>query len=219
MKNHAPEALLFDLGGVLVDIDFERALRAWAPHSALSPTELRKGFTHDLQYQRHERGEIEAAEYFEHLAKTLQLSASAEQIESGWNAIFVGEIRRTRSLVEAMRGILPCYAFTNTNASHMAAWTAQFPGVAAAFDRIFASHELGLRKPERAAFERICELTGAPAASIVFFDDLSENVQGATEAGLQGVLVRSPEDVAATLRSLGFRRQAGEAWTLGSFHR
>ena len=203
MPTPAPEALLFDLGGVLVDIDFGRALSAWAPYSTLSPTELRKSFTHDLQYERHERGEIEAAEYFGHLANTLQLTASPEQIERGWNAIFVGEILQTRMLVETMRGILPCYAFTNTNASHMATTSNLFPSVVGAFHRIFASHELGLRKPERAAFERICLLTGTPAASIVFFDDLPENVQAAADAGLQVVLVRSPEDVALALRSLG----------------
>ena len=119
MPTYAPEALLFDLGGVLVDIDFNRALTAWAPYSALSPAELRARFKHDLQYERHERGEIAAAEYFCHLANTLELKASPEQIERGWNAIFVGEIVQTRMLVETMRGILPCYAFTNTNASQL----------------------------------------------------------------------------------------------------
>ena len=202
MTARTPQALLFDLGGVLVDIDFGRAISAWAPYSSLSSAELRKSFTYDFQYERHERGEIEAAEYFDHLAKTLQLDATHEQIEHGWTAIFVGEIRQTRVLVEAMRGILPCYAFTNTNATHMAAWSKLFPGVVGAFDKIFASHELGLRKPERAAFDRICHLTETPASSIVFFDDLPENVQAAKKAGLQAVLVRSPDDVATSLRPL-----------------
>ncbi|MCA0244031.1 MAG: HAD-IA family hydrolase [Proteobacteria bacterium] len=204
MLSHAPKALLFDLGGVLVDIDFSCALDAWAPYSALSPEDLRQRFRHDTPYERHERGEIPAAAYFGHLAQTLQLTASLEQIERGWNAIFVGEILQTRKRVEAMRGVLPCYAFTNTNASHMAAWSRLFPAVVGAFDRIFASHELGLRKPERAAFDRICDLTDTPAASILFFDDLAENVLAAEDAGLQGVLVKSPEDVAAALLALGY---------------
>ena len=211
MSNRMPEALLFDLGGVLVDIDFDRALRAWTPYSELSPAELRKRFTHDRQYERHERGEIAGAEYFDHLARTLQLTASAEQIEHGWNAIFVGEIRQTRMMVEAMRGVLPCYAFTNTNASHMAAWQRLFPGVVGAFDRVFASHELGLRKPERAAFDQICRLTNTPAASIVFFDDLPANVDAAKEAGFPSVLVRSPADVAASLQSFGYGRRVDVA--------
>ncbi len=203
MRTSAAQALLFDVGGVVVDIDFNRALRAWSAHSRLSPDELKKRFQFDTAYERHERGEIEANDYFDHLASTLQLMVTREEIASGWNAIFVGEITATRRLIEAARTRLPCYAFTNTNASHLACWTRLFPGVVAAFDEIFASHQIGLRKPEHAAFEHICLATGIAAENFVFFDDLPENVQAASRAGLQAVLVRSPGDVAHALRGLG----------------
>ena len=201
---YEPKALLFDLGGVLVDIDFKRALDAWAPYSSFSRAELATAFKADAQYERHERGEIDAPAYFEHLASTLRLVATQEVIERGWNAIFVGEITSTRLALEALRGVVPCYAFTNTNASHMAEWTRQFPEVVAALDRIFASHQLGLRKPEKLAFEHVCELAGVQPSSIVFFDDLAENVAGAVKAGLQGVHVRGPQDVLKALHSFGF---------------
>ena len=129
LPNRAPEALLFDLGRVLIDIDFNRAIAAWAPYSALPPDVVRQCFKQDLQYDRHERGEISAQQYFDHLATTLQLDASTEQIEAGWNAIFVGEITPTRQWVESLKGVLPCHAFTNTNASHMACWSQAFPRV------------------------------------------------------------------------------------------
>ena len=203
MPIEPPKALLFDLGGVLVDIDFARALEAWAPHSSLSIAQLREAFKHDLEYEQHERGEIGATEYFDHLATTLQLATTREEIGRGWNAIFLGEIVEARKMVEAMREVVPCYAFTNTNASHMATWTRLFPGVVGAFDRIFASHEMGLRKPEPAAFERICQLTGVKAASTVFFDDLPENVRAAINFGLQAYLVRSPKDIVHSLRAVG----------------
>lgn len=211
LPTHAPEALLFDLGGVLIDIDFHRAIAAWTPYSALAPDVLLQSFKHDLQYERHERGEITAAQYFDHLATALQLDASAEQIEAGWNAIFIGEILQTRQWVESLKGVLPCYAFTNTNASHMARWSRAFPRVVDAFDRIFASHQLGLRKPERAAFERVCALIGKDAGTVLFFDDIADNVRAAQDAGLQGVQVRSPDDVAAALQSLGHALPSTEA--------
>lgn len=211
LHGRAPQALLFDLGGVLIDIDFARAIAAWAPYSALPAHVLRQSFKHDLQYQRHERGEISARQYFDHLATSLQLDASAEQIEAGWNAIFVGEFLQTRQWVESMKGALPCYAFTNTNASHMSVWSQRFPRVVGAFDRIFASHQLGLRKPERAAFDRICTLIGKAADSVLFFDDLADNVQAAQDAGLQAVQVRSSDDVAAALQALGYTRPSADA--------
>lgn len=199
------QALLFDLGGVLVDIDFGRALESWAPYSSLPLAQLKQRFQIDAQYERHERGEIAADEYFDHLASTLQLTAIHSEIEAGWNSIFVGEITPTRTLVEAARQSLPCFAFTNTNAAHMAHWRKQFPNVASGFDHVFASHEMGLRKPERAAFDHICRATGFDAQSIVFFDDLPENVRGASEAGFQTVHVQCPDDVAQALERLGIK--------------
>ena len=61
------KALLFDLGGVVIEIDFDRVLKRWEPISKLSFTELKATFHFDAAYMRHERGEIEAAEYFAHL--------------------------------------------------------------------------------------------------------------------------------------------------------
>ncbi len=203
MSPAPPKALLFDLGGVLVDIDFGRALQAWAPLSALSLKELQQSFTFDQAYQRHERGEISSQEYFEHLRSALQLSASLHEIEAGWNAIFVKEFRETREAVQRARRQLPCFAFTNTNASHMKRWSSLYPELVSSFDRIFASHEMALRKPERAAFDHICAAISLPAQSILFFDDLAENVEAARDAGLQAVHVRSPQDVAHALHVAG----------------
>lgn len=203
MHNQAPKALLFDLGGVLVDIDFARALRSWAAFSDLPFHELERRYQFDVPYERHERGEISAGEYFLHIAETLRLSATQEQVEIGWNSIFVGEMVTTRLLVERARRKLPCYAFTNTNASHMAEWSKLYPGVVSAFDELYASHEMGLRKPDRKAFEYICRDTGLEPSAILFFDDLADNVHAATAAGFQGVLVRSPEDVASSLMAMG----------------
>lgn len=204
MHTQKPLALLFDLGGVVIDIDFDRAFKVWQAMSRLPVAEIRQRFKFDIQYERHERGEIAASEYYHHLASVLELDADHGDIARGWNSIYVGEISETMAMVQAMRGRLPCYAFTNTNAAHMAAWSSMFPAVANAFDRIFASHLMGCRKPERKAFEHISEAIGVAARSIVFFDDLLENVQAATAAGLQGVHVRSPRDVRDALQSFGY---------------
>lgn len=199
-----PLALLFDLGGVVIDIDFRRAFSAWQPDSALSLEEIAEAFKFDLPYQRHERGEIPASEYYDHLALMLRMKNDHVHIERGWNSIFLSEISETTAMIRAARSRIPCYAFTNTNAAHAIAWSGMFPAVVQSFDRIFASHEMGLRKPERAAFDHIAQELGLAAESIVFFDDLPENVQGASEAGLQAVHVRSPGDVRNALNSLGY---------------
>ena len=197
------QALLFDLGGVVVDIDFDIAFRKWQSISRLSFDEIKQAFTFDIPYAKHERGEIDAAEYFAHLRAVLKLRGSDARIAECWNAIFVREIPETLEMVRAARAVVPCYAFTNTNATHQKAWTAVAPGVLQSFDRIFASHEIGLRKPEKRAFEHIAASIGVPLPSILFFDDLLENVEGARAAGLKAVHVRGPGDVRDALRREG----------------
>ena len=164
---------------------------------------MQRLFTFDHAYERHERGEITAREYFAHLSSRLQLSARPDEVEAGWNSIFVGEIAETRRLVEKARRKLPCHAFINTNASHVACWSALYPQLVLAFDRIFASHQIGRRKPERAAFDYICRALALAPDSILFSDDRAENVEAAQAAGLRGVLVRGPQDVAEALRDVG----------------
>lgn len=195
-------ALLFDLGGVLIDIDFELALEHWAGHSALSLDQLREAFRFDAAYEQHERGEIGWAQYVGHLRKTLKLTGTDAQIMEGWNAIFIAEIPETIAMIDEARKLLPCYGFSNTNPTHQAHWQAAFPRAAGSFDRMFVSWELGLRKPERAAFDKVCEEMGVAAGEVLFFDDTAQNVDGARLAGLQAVLVRSPADVRAALDGL-----------------
>lgn len=198
-----PRALLFDLGNVLIDVDFRLALDVWERHSALPRAELERRFGVDEAYERHERGEIDAAAYCEHLAARLELRATLEEIEAGWNAIFPGEFVEVRRAIERARQRLPCHVFSNTNASHAVTWRQQFPELVAAIDAFHLSHEIGLRKPEPAAFARVCADIGLAPAEILFFDDLPANVEAARLAGLQALPVREPADVVAALGRLG----------------
>lgn len=197
------QALLFDLGGVVLDIDFHRAFEHWQPVSRLSLEEIKVNFRVDAAYQQHERGEIDAAQYFSHLCRTLQLQEGHARVAEGWNAIFLGEISETLAMIRSARSQLPCYAFTNSNTAHQAAWSAMFPAVVQAFDRIFVSSDMGCRKPERQAFEYIAREIRVDPQAILFFDDLAENVAGAQAAGLQAVHVRGPADVRAALERTG----------------
>ncbi len=199
----APAALLFDLGGVLIEFSFARALAHWAPYSALPEAVLHERFRPDEAYARHERGELSADAYFRHLAVTLELEAPLEQIAAGWNGIFIGEIAETVATVAAVRDRIPCYAFTNTNAAHMATWTGLFPAVFGLFREVFASHVMGCRKPEREAFLQVCRAIGTAPGEVLFFDDLAENIRGARDAGLRAVQVRSPGDVVQALQGCG----------------
>ena len=203
MPDQPIRALLFDLGGVLIDIDFDRVFRSWQPISRLSFEEMKATFRFDLPYRQHERGELDATAYFAHLRAQLALEDDHARIVDGWNAVFAGEIAATLRMARAARLQLPCHVFSNTNTTHKQAWSARYPAIAASFDHVFASCDIGLRKPEREAFEHVAHAIGIPPRAIMFFDDSPENVAGAAGCGLRAVHVRHPADVAAALRGIG----------------
>lgn len=203
LASGAADALLFDLGRVVLDLDFNRTLRAWAEHAACEPAQLAGKFLRDELYQRHERGEISDESFFAGLRSALGVELSDEQLIEGWNAIFIGEMPGMNQLLARAARRLPLYAFSNTNAAHVAHFSSQFAEVLGHFRQIFLSSTIGLRKPDAEAYDHVVQSIGVPAERIVFFDDLAENIEGARECGLKTVLVTSPEDVAKALDALG----------------
>jgi putative hydrolase of the HAD superfamily len=199
----AADALLFDLGRVVLDIDFNRTLACWAGHAGCEPAHLLARFTHDEAYKRHEQGEIDDAEFFAALRDSLGIELSDAQFLEGWNDIFAGEIPDiARQLAQAKKR-LPLYAFSNTNGAHADHFSVAYAGVLGHFREIFLSSSIGLRKPDAAAYDHVVKAIGVPASRIVFFDDLAENIEGARARDLIAVHVTSPGDVAHALAALG----------------
>ena len=199
----ATRAVLFDLGGVLLEIDRERAIATWQPHSRLPAARLRELFGVDEPFRRHETGRLDDAGYFGHLRELLALDCGLEHVEAGFNAILVREIGETVSMLEALRGRVPRYAISNTNPAHVTQMRCAFPGFLERFDRVFTSHEIGHRKPQPECFAHVLQAIALPANEVLLFDDLPPNVEAARALGLQAVLVKGPGDVRAALLARG----------------
>jgi putative hydrolase of the HAD superfamily len=199
----AADALLFDLGHVVLDIDFGKALACWAGHAICEPAQLRDRFPRGEIYHRHETGEISDAEYFAGLRTSLGIGISDAQFLEGWNAIFTGEMPDIAPLLARAAKRLPLYAFSNTNSAHVEHFSQAYADVLGHFREMFLSSTIGLRKPDAAAYDHVVKAIGVPASRIVFFDDLAENIEGARARGLTAVHVTSPDDVAHALAALG----------------
>ena len=197
------DALLFDLGGVVIQIDFARAVRAWADAAGVPAAELSKRFSLDAGYEAHERGELDPAAYCAHLRRTLGLDLADEPLLAGWNEIFVGEVPEVGPLLASLARSFPLYAFSNTNTAHRTFWQARYAGILAPFSQVFCSCDLGLRKPTGDAYLEVCRRIGKMPARILFLDDVLENVRGAREAGLRAHQVNSATDIRAALRLEG----------------
>jgi glucose-1-phosphatase len=199
----AIRALMLDLGGVLIEVDFGRVLGTWAAAAGCDPAVLRRRFTFDEAYQRHERGELDAGGYFASLRSSLGLHMSDQEFAAGWNDIYVGIAAGMPALLTAAGQHYPLYAFTNSNPTHQREWSTRFASELSVFRSVFVSSELGLRKPDPAAFAAVARRAGFRAAEILFFDDTPENITGARAAGMHAVPVRSSRDVRTALNELG----------------
>ena len=196
----APRALLFDLGGVVMTLDWDRAFTHWAARSGVAADRLRARYSFDPPYERHERGEIHELEYYASLRDSLGIDLGDDDWAAGWGAIFGDEIAPTVELIERVKDRVPVYAFSNSNPAHQRVWSKRFARAIGHFRKVFVSSSLGARKPERGAFEMIGREIGVPLADILFFDDTLENVDGARAAGLRAVHVKGPQDVHDALR-------------------
>jgi putative hydrolase of the HAD superfamily len=199
MMSYSVDALLFDLGKVVIDFDFNRAFAHWASHARCEESLIRARFSHDEAYDRHERGQIDSEVYFSALRASFGIDISDAQFRDGWNAILIGEVPGMSRLLATAAERFPLYALTNSNHEHQQYLSMRFAEVLQHFKRIFVSSTIGLRKPEAEAYEYVVEQIGVPASRILFFDDLIENVEGARACGLRAVHVTSSTDVKVAL--------------------
>jgi epoxide hydrolase-like predicted phosphatase len=196
-------ALLFDLGGVVIDFDFDRAFQLWGARANCDPNVIAERFSLDASYQQHERGQIPASSYFASLRESLGIDLSDDEFIQGWNDVYRGLVPGISDLLSASARHFPLFAFTNSNPTHKAVWELLYADELRRFRAIFVSSDLGVRKPQPEAFHLVSRRMGVEPAEVLFFDDGPENVDGARTAGMQAVLVGSVEDVRLALSRIG----------------
>ena len=196
------DVLLFDLGRVVLDINFDTVMANWAGHAGCAPADLASRFVVNDSYEHHETGRIDDAAFFADLRQSLGIDLSDAQFLEGWNAIFAGEMPGIAPLLAGAARRLPLYAFSNTNPAHVAHFSKTYAGVLGHFREIFLSSSIGLRKPDAAAYDHVIKAIGVPASRILFFDNSAANIEGARARGLRAVHVTSMDDVARALTAL-----------------
>src|SRR5262249_13343139 len=120
------DALLFDFGNVLVDIDFQRAFAFWASAAGGANEGIGRGLFFDAAFHAYESGELDDSGYFGTLRETLGVALSEEQLRAGWNRIFVQARTGIDSLLPSLAAIVPLYLFSNTNAVHRQYWSVEY---------------------------------------------------------------------------------------------
>lgn len=186
-------AIIFDLGGVILNIDYHRTIRAF---KALGMSDFDHHFTQLKQehlFDLHETGHISDADFRHGLRPHLLPDVTDADIDAAWNAMLLDLPAQRLNLLMKLKNQHRTFLLSNTNAIHINEFHRQLRAVHGLmdlndhFERVYLSYQMGLRKPDPAIFLRVCDENGLSPETTLFIDDSPQHVEGAKKAGLMAV--------------------------------
>lgn len=190
-NGNAIEAVIFDFGGVILDLDYpatDKALRALLGEAG--EVRYTKSYQSTL-FDAFETGGIQPDEFYRILRESSGKNISNEEIDQAWNAMLLDVPPARFQYLKDVARNYRIFLFSNTNAIHKAAFDITLEkhlgpgGFDRLFERAFYSHTFGQRKPNVQCYRDLLRENGLDPSRTLFIDDNAENIKGAAAAGLQ----------------------------------
>jgi len=197
----APRTLIFDLGGVLVDVRPREMLQRLAREAGCTPEQLETILLDPQLLHPLELGHLTPEQYFQRLTARVPLRLAFQEFVQAWNSI-LSENASHMQMFQQLSDRYTVVVLTNTNIVHDQFIRQTWPVFERAHHWI-ASYEVGLRKPDLAIFRLALQQANAEPASTVYVDDLEEHVQSARRLGVSAIRFTEPMRLADELRVLG----------------
>lgn len=196
--NKAIKNIIFDLGGVFLNIDFALTNKAFIDLGVLQFNEMFTQHFSNPLFELLETGKISEEEFYEAFRQESKMHLTNEQIKFAWNALLLDFPPERIDWLEKIGKKYRIFLFSNTNQIHydqfIADFTKQYPGknFDAFFQKAYYSQHLGLRKPYPESFQAILDEQGLLPEETLFIDDTIKNVEAAKELGLQTIHLKHP---------------------------
>lgn len=191
------QAIIFDLGGVLLNLDYQLTEKAFA---ALEIPGFEQHFSQLKQtslFDDLETGRISASDFFDALRQETGASISNDQITEAWNAMLLDFPRRRLQILQQLQLRYQLFLLSNTNEIHETAFNLIFEALmgrgdrlAAYFDKVYFSHRLGMRKPNEDIFLHILSENKLLPDETLFIDDSPQHIETAKRLGIQTILLQ-----------------------------
>ncbi len=184
--------IIFDFGGVLLDVDYFATEKAFEQLGIPNFGPMFSQASQSTLFDQLEIGTITPEAFCEQFREKTSSKLTDEQITQAWNAMLGSMPQERVQLLIDLKEKYRIFAFSNTNAIHMKAFTKtlkeenginDFPAM---FEKAYFSHQLGMRKPHPEGFECIISENSLIPAETLFIDDTARHVEGAKKVGIQG---------------------------------
>ena len=200
--------LIFDLGGVLLNIDYQRTKKAFENLGVNNFDSHYTQFNQNKLFDRFERGEISKKKFRAKLINKTGIELSKTDFDSAWNAMLLDFPEERMTWLENLGKTHQLILLSNTNEIHIKAFekTLKDTGLLHRFSKVFYrkyySSRLGLRKPESDLFGLLIKTHGLDPAKTLFIDDSPQHIEGAQKLGLQTFFLEKGMEVSAALNGL-----------------
>ena len=181
--------IVFDLGGVLIDLDFKSAINGLQKAGFTNVKEQLQAFDREGIFQKFELGDISADEFRASIRENSNVSLTDEEVDSLWNLMLLEIPREKLELILDLRSKYMVYLLSNTNSIHWDyvcknAFNYRGFRMDDYFEETFLSYEMHLAKPDKAIFEKMLNDANLLPEETLFIDDSEANCKAAAEVGI-----------------------------------
>ena len=182
--------IIFDLGGVILNIDYNLTVDAF---KKLGLSDFSKLYSQENQsnlFDSYEIGKISSEKFIEELQHAVGKNISKQSIMEAWNSMLLDLPKERIELLTSLKTKYKTYLLSNTNEIHKIAYcnylknTYQFNDFQAFFQKQYLSFEIGMRKPNKEIFEFVINENKLKKEETLFIDDSIQHVLGARETGI-----------------------------------
>ncbi len=185
MRPEKIKNILFDLGGVIYDIDPAQTQKAI--EALLTNKDDIHFYSKTRQIEAislYETGAIETPEFITSVRNEFALSATDQQIKDAWNALLTGVVEGRVQQLERLQKHYSLALLSNTNSLHFEAIWEDCQPIYTQMQRCFFSFKMGMRKPNADIFETVIAEMGWKKEETIFVEDSPPNIAGAQAVGL-----------------------------------
>ncbi len=193
--------IIFDLGGVLLNVDYHKTADAFKELGAVQFDELYSQAKANHLFESLETGSISEDAFYEAIYQYCKPGTTLAQMQFAWNAILLDFRKESLFVLDNLKDKYNLYLLSNTNSIHLTAFnnTLLKQTGKASLDHYFLksyySHLIQMRKPYVATYQWVLNDSNLIASETLFIDDSVNNINGALEAGIQTHLLLPTEHI------------------------